>query len=156
MIRTAGKNADRTQNGAFPLRHRKLNDLPKPGTIRDVFSAVLGDPFHAMKRPKSSTTHHEYKKAHSVALRNAFFIWNESKIKQLEDFMRKDGMAEEKIESQRYYNTTLYKGCVDRMIPPPKHLYWWVRSVFVTYGGLEDRNGKNYSTMIRGQVQTMY
>ena len=51
-------------------------------------------------------------------------------------------MAEEKIESQRYYNTTLYKGCVDRMIPPPKHLHWRVRSVFVTYGDLEDRNGK--------------
>ena len=107
-----------------------------------------------MKQPKASTTHHEYKKAYSVALRNAFFIWNESKMKQLEDLMRKDGMTEEKIETQQYYNATLYKGCVDRLIPSPKHLYWRVRSVFVMYGDFEDCSGKNYSMMIRGQGQT--
>ena len=123
MIRTADVNVDRAQNGTLPLRHRKLSDPPKPGTIRDVHSAVLGDLFHAMKRPKASTTHHEYKKAYNVALRNGFFIWNESKMKQLEDLMRKDGMTEEKIESERYYNAALYKVCVERLIPSPKHLY---------------------------------
>ena len=142
MIRTADVNASRAQNGTLPLRHRKLKDPPKPGTIQDKYSAVLGDPFHAIKRPKSSTTHHEYKKAYNVALQNAFFIWNETKMKQLEDLMRKDGMTEENIESERYYNAALFKGCVDRFMPSPKHLYWRVRSVFAMYGYLKDRRGK--------------
>ena len=76
-----------------------------------------------MKRPKASITHHEYKKAYNVALRNGFFIWNESKMKQLEDLMRKDSMTEEKIESERYHNAALYKACVDRLMPLPKDMY---------------------------------
>ena len=56
-------------------------------------------------------------------------------------------MTEENIESQRYYNATLYKACVDRMTPSPKHLYLLrVRSVFVMYGDLEGyRGGKLFN-----------
>ena len=144
MTRTTYVNASSAQNGTLPIRHHKLKNPPKPGTIQDKYSAVLGDPFQAMKCPKSSTTHHKYKKAYNVALQNAFFIWNETKMKQLEDLTRKDGMTEEKIESERYYNAALFKGCVDRFMPSPKHLYWRVRSVFVMYGDLEDPRGETF------------
>ena len=76
-----------------------------------------------------------------LAFQNAFFIWNKLKLEELEDHMRKkDGMAVEQIEVERYYNCDLYKGCIDRFIPGPKHLYWRVRSVFVMYGDLADSN----------------
>ena len=56
---------------------------------------------------------------------------------------KKDGMAVDQIEVERYYNCDLYKDCIDRFIPGPKHLYWRVRSVFVMYGDLVDsKSGK--------------
>ena len=30
--------------------------------------------------------------------------------------MRKAGLTEDQIDSERYYNATLYKGCVDRFM----------------------------------------
>ena len=55
-----------------------------------------------------------------------------------EDLTQKDGMAEEQVEAERYYNSVLYKGCVDRFMPPTSLLKLGVRSVFVMYGHLVD------------------
>ncbi|KAL7532711.1 hypothetical protein ACHAXR_004793, partial [Thalassiosira sp. AJA248-18] len=142
MIRAANVNSEHAQNGKLPLLHPKLNNPPSPSTIQDKYSSVLGDPFHAINRPKVPM-HHEHKKGYKVALQNAFFIWNSFNLEELEDRMRKDGMTAEQIESERYYNSSLYQGCIDRFIPPPKLLYWRVRSVFVMYGSLVDsKSGK--------------
>ena len=43
-----------------------------------------------------------------------------------EDLTQKDGMAEEQVEAERYYNSALYKGCVDIFMPRPLLLYWGV------------------------------
>ena len=76
-----------------------------------------------------------------LAFQNAFFIWNKSKLEQLEDHMRKkDGMTVEQIEAERYYNCDLYKGCIDQFSPGANYLYWRVHSVSVMYGDLVDSN----------------
>ena len=56
--------------------------------------------------------------------------------------MKKAGLTDDQIDSERYYNANLYKGCVDRFMPWPKHLYWRVRFIFVMYGDFEDSKGK--------------
>ena len=94
-----------------------------------------------MDRPKVGM-HHEYKKGYKVAFQNAMFVWNISKKEELENLMKKDSVSEEQIEAEQYYNSAIYKGCVDRSMPPPSLLYWRVRSVFVMYGDLVDKNGK--------------
>ena len=114
MIRAANESSSAVEKGKIHLRHRNLNDPPL-GPITDKYSSVLGDPFHAISRPKVPT-HHEHKKGYKVALQNAFYIWNETKMKELEALMRKDGMSEEQLESQRYYNSDLYRGCVERYV----------------------------------------
>ena len=40
--------------------------------VWDIYSSVLGDPFHAIDRPKVAT-HQEYKKGYKVAFQNVFF-----------------------------------------------------------------------------------
>ena len=91
---------------------------------------MLGDVFHAMDRTKVPV-HHEAKKAFFVALREAFFVWNPSKLKELEDKMRNNGMTDDEIRVARYFNTQLFRGCVDRNVPPSTVLYWRVRAVYV-------------------------
>ena len=50
-----------------------LNEPPE--TIKQVFSAILGDVFHAMNC-QQTPVRHEFKKAFYVALMKAFFVWD--------------------------------------------------------------------------------
>ena len=72
-----------------------LSDTPRLGEIKNKYSSVLGDVFHAMDRTKVPVKH-EAKKAFFVALRKAYLMWNKSKIDGLEENMNAAGMTEEK------------------------------------------------------------
>ena len=125
-----GESPDAVQNGRSVLESKYLSDPPDPSKMKNRWRAVLGDVFHAMDRTKVPV-HHEAKKAFFVALREAFFVWNPSKLKELEDKMRNNGMTDDEIRVARYFNTQLFRGCVDRNVPPSTVLYWRVRAVYV-------------------------
>ena len=141
LLRAAVFEAQETTNGKAPLQCDGLDDPPKPKLIEDKFSAVLGDVFHAMDRAKVPVKH-ESKKAYFVALREAFFVWNPTKLAELEKNMRDSGLTEEEISHKRYFNARLYRQCVERTVPSPKMLYWRVRAVFAIYGRMVDSKTK--------------
>ena len=49
-LRDAIFQSENAQNGNLPLLCKGLTEPPKPQDIKDRFSAVLGDIFHAMNR----------------------------------------------------------------------------------------------------------
>ena len=119
-----------------------LSPAPSPESIRDNFSAVLGDPFHAIDRTKVPVKH-EAKKAFFVALREAFFVWNTAKLEEFEGLLREKGWSDKEIENARFYSSEMFRACVDRVVPPPSVLYWRVRAVYVLYGRMIDsKTGK--------------
>ena len=123
------------------LESEHLSSPPDPKHIKDKYSVVLGDIFHAMDRAKIPSKH-EAKKAYFVALSEAFLIWNPDKLKDLMTRMRAGGMTEEEVRLQRYFNKRLFCDCVDRHCPAPSILYWRVRAVFVMYGPIVDSKTK--------------
>jgi hypothetical protein len=136
-LRCALFSADQSEGGASPMSCEYLDEAPRPESIEDKFSAVLGDCFHLMDRPNIPVKH-EAKKGYKNALKNAFFIWNESRMNELVEQMKKGGMSEEEIETAKYFRPTLFHDCVERIVPPPKVLYWRVRAVFTLYGKMRD------------------
>lgn len=86
--------------GRIPLQCEGLDPPPKPEDIKNVYSPILGDVFHAMNRPKIPIRS-EFKKGFSVALRDAFFIWNEQQMNKLEKRMRASGMTQSDIQNER-------------------------------------------------------
>jgi len=119
----------RAQAGRTPLQCDGLDDPPNIDDIVDRFCCVIGDVFHAMDRAKVPIRH-EAKKSYFVALREAFLVWDQDMLKDLERRMCDDGMTNEKSKDARYYNSSLFTGCVSRRVPPPRFLYWRVRAVF--------------------------
>ena len=129
------------ESGKKVLACSNLSEPPSPRDIKNKHSSVVGDPFHAMDRTKVPVRH-EAKKAFFVALRDAFFVWNPKKLKELEMRMLESGMSEEDVKNARYFNSQSYRACVDRHVPAPAILYWRVRAVYVTYGKIEDSKTK--------------
>ena len=78
------------------LKCHGLDDAPN-STIKDVYSAVLGDPWHGMDRPYVPVGH-EAKKMYSVAFSEAMFCWNKERLQELESHMRESGMTQDEIE----------------------------------------------------------
>ncbi|KAL3770800.1 hypothetical protein ACHAWU_006359 [Discostella pseudostelligera] len=134
-------DSDNAQPGGKFLECKQLSSPPDPKYMVDRFSSVLGDCFHAMDRTKVPIRH-EARKGYFVALREAFFVWNPVKLKELEERMKNSGLSDEAIQRQRYFNMQLFRDCVDRSVPPPKMLYWRVRAVYATYGPLIDSKTK--------------
>lgn len=129
--------SEEAQNGRALLQCEGLSEAPKPEDIKEKYSCILGDIFHAMNRTKVPVKH-EAKKGYFNALQNAFLVWNPKKLKQLEDKMRENGMSDEEIKAQRYFNSHVYRGCVERYAPSPKILYWRVRAVYALFGKMID------------------
>ena len=94
-----------------------------------------------MDRPKVPVKH-AAKKGYFVALQNAFFIWDEDQMTDLRERMKKAGKTDEEIDSELYYNSKLFRGCVARRVAPPSILYWRVRAVFALYGNMVDSDSK--------------
>lgn len=141
LLEAAIYESKETEQGQRPLRCEDLDDPPSPELIINRYRATLGDVFHGMDRAKVPVKH-EAKKAYFVALREAFLVWNPTKLKELEDNMRNSGLTDEEIKAQKYYNARLYRGCVDRKVPPPNILYWRVRAVYTMYGMMIDSQTK--------------
>ncbi|KAL3791184.1 LOW QUALITY PROTEIN: hypothetical protein ACHAWO_013615 [Cyclotella atomus] len=131
----------KTEKGRVPLWCDGLDDAPNPRLIVEKYSAALGDVFHAMNRTKVPVMH-EAKKAFFVALREAFLVWNPTKMKELETKMREQGMSDNEIQAQKYFNSRLFRECIDRVVPPPQILYWRVRAVYALYGPMIDSKTK--------------
>ena len=123
------------------LLSEHLHSPPDPKLMKNKYRSVNGDAFHAMDRTKVGIKH-EAKKGFFVALRDAFFVWNPRTIKELEERMRASGMTDDEIRRQKYFNTQLFRGCIDRKIPPSSILYWRVRAVYVAYGSIIDSKTK--------------
>jgi len=123
------------------LKCEGLDDPPQASEIKDVFSSILGDGFHYIDRSKIPVKH-EYKKTYKVALRNAWFAWNPSKLQSLKSAMKAGGLSEKEIEAEMYYNASFFKACIDRRVLPPRLLYWRVRAVYTALGNKLDSKTK--------------
>lgn len=117
----------------------KLED--PPDEIQQIFSAVLGDAFHAMNRAKVPVRH-EYKKTYYVALMNAFFVWDESRLKEVKKTLKDNGWSDQEINTLQYYRPAFFQKCVEWIVLPPKQLYWRIRAVFVKFGNKVDTKTK--------------
>ena len=104
---------------AFICKHL---DKPPESTIEDVFSSVLGDAFHQMKRPYVPIKH-EYKKPYFVALMRAWFCWNEKKLKHVKDILKANDWTEDDIKKKMYYHPRFFQERVEQRILPPSKLY---------------------------------
>lgn len=136
-----GESAQSANAERAVLQSEHLSAPPDPKDMKNRYSAVLGDVFHAMDRTKVPVRH-EAKKGFFVALRDAFFVWNPSKLKELEKRMKESGMSDEQIRLQKYFNTKLYRDCIDRKVPSSTMLYWRVRAVYIAYGSMIDSKTK--------------
>ena len=112
-----------------------------PTTISDVFSACLGDAYHAMSRPKVPVKH-EFKKPYFVALQQAFFACRPDLLSKVMQILEAKGYSKQDIKAKMYYDVNFFRQRVDRRILPPRQLYWRVRSVFVLFGAKVDSKSK--------------
>ncbi|KAL7491648.1 hypothetical protein ACHAWT_002097 [Skeletonema menzelii] len=142
LLRAAIFDSEKILEGKMPMQCDKLDDPPNPEDIPNRFSACLGDPFHEMDRPNPSSNKHEFKKAYFVALREACFIWNPIKLNKLRTKMISAGLSDKQIDAQMYYNARFFRECVERIVPPPKILYYRLRAVFVLFGEMVDSKTK--------------
>ena len=113
-----------------------------PTTIEDHFSSVVGDSFHFMDRPKVPM-HHDGKKGYFVALRQAWFQWDLTKLAEGKATLRVErGMNDSEIEAMLYYDVDYFHVRVPRIVLPPSKLYWRVRAVYERYGPMLDAKTK--------------
>ena len=117
-----------------------LNEAPT--TIENRFSSVVGDSFHFMDRPKVPM-HHDGKKGYFVALRQAWFQWDLTKLAEVKATLRYErGMNDSEIEAMLYYDVDYFRVRVPRIVLPPSKLYWRVRAVYEMYGPMTDAKTK--------------
>jgi hypothetical protein len=117
------------------LKSKELGDVPED--LTDKYSSVLGDPFHLIDRPKVPL-HHCYKKLFKVAFRDALLAWNPVLLEEVREAMKQDGLTDDDVDKQLYFNSKLFKACVDRRVLPSSLLYWRLRAVFMIFGNLKD------------------
>mmetsp|Transcript_1037 Transcript_1037/g.2176 ORF Transcript_1037/g.2176 Transcript_1037/m.2176 type:complete len:649 (-) Transcript_1037:533-2479(-) len=141
LLQAAIFEAEEAESGKPVLSCENLDDAPMPQDIKNLFSVVLGDIYHAMNRAKVPVKH-EVKKAYFHALRNAFLIWNPKKVEEFESKMRKDGVDEKEIDAMKYFKPHLYDECIERHAPAPRILYYRVRAVFALFGNMVDSKTK--------------
>jgi hypothetical protein len=142
LIETVTLLASEAKNGmgnidAFICEH--LDDPPE--CIRDVFSSVLGDSFHQMKRPYIPIQH-EYKKPYFVALMRAWFQWNEKKLDSYITILKENGWTDDDVAIKMYYQPRFFQELVERRVLPPRQLYWRVRAVYVKFGNRIDTKSR--------------
>jgi hypothetical protein len=117
------------------MRCDSLDEVPDD--IEDRWSSVLGDPFHAMTRPKTRVKH-EVNKPYFFALMNAFFAWDRKRMKEVKETLITNGWTDSDIETMIYYKPEFFRKRVERIILPPRQLYWRVRAVYVRFGNKLD------------------
>jgi len=129
------------KQGKVEMLFSEFLDKP-PNDIKQVFSAVLGDVFHAMNRSKVPVKH-EFKKSFYIALMKAFFVWDSSRLKEVMDKLKENGFTDEELEDLLYYRPSFFNKRVEQIVLPPRQLYWRVRAVFVKFGSkVDSKTGK--------------
>ena len=114
-----------------------------PTTSEDNFSSVVGDSFHFMDRPKVPMQHEDGKKGYFVALRQAWFQWDLTKLAEVKATLRDErGMNDSAIEAMLYYDVDFFHVRVPRIVLPPSKLYWRVCAVYELYGPMLDAKTK--------------
>jgi hypothetical protein len=117
-----------------------LHDIPDD--LSYAFSAVLGDTYHAIARCQIPIRH-EYKKAYSVAMMQAFFVWDETQLnKVMKALADKTKMSTQDIDNLIYFKPRYFQQRVARVVPPSKQLYYRVRAVYATFGTKIDSKTK--------------
>jgi hypothetical protein len=106
-------------------------DAP-PDEIDNYFSAIVGDPFHAIQRPKVPIKH-DYKKPCHVAAMKAWFAWDKNKLKDVTAALKEKGWTDEDVQSEMCCSVDCFRELVERQIPPPRQLCWQVRAVCVEF-----------------------
>ena len=86
-----------------------------PTVIVDIFSSVLGDPFHYMDRAKVPM-HHSHKKAFVVALSRAWFVFEPVAYANVIAALKSDGLSEEQIETKLYFDLGYFLRRVPRLV----------------------------------------
>jgi hypothetical protein len=133
-IKTATLEAERAKKEATPSSFMVSEHLDAPpDVVWDAFLAVMGDPFHGMKRPRADIKD-EYKKPYYVALMLAWFQWDDNGLKRVKDIQRENGFSNNDIDSLMYFKPSFFSQRVERKQLPPSQLYWRVRAVFVAFG----------------------
>jgi hypothetical protein len=129
-----------TINGMSSPAASMLDEAPT--TIEDRFSSVVGDSFHFMDRPKVPM-HHDDKKGYFVALRQAWFQWDLTKLAEVKATLRIErGMNVSEIEAMLYYDVDYFCVRVPCVVLPPSKLYWRVCAVYEMYGTMLDAKTK--------------
>ena len=90
-----------------------------------------------MDRPKVPV-HHELKKAYFVALREAWYAFDETALAKVKAALTSNGLTEADIEAKMYYSFDYFRKRVPRLILPPSKHYSRVRAVYEAYGPLRD------------------
>lgn len=102
------------------------------------FSYTLGDVFHMQDRPKPPT-HHRFKKAYFVCLRDAFLMFDPEILAEVKEALRrKHKLTEEDIEAKLLFNFDYFRRRVPRVCPPAHILHARVQAVFQFFGRLQD------------------
>jgi hypothetical protein len=114
---------------------------PVPTVVKNKFSCVLGDIFHAIDRVKVHTRH-EWKKAYKHSLMKAFLEWDPSCLDEVKKILMEKGWTKKEFESTLYYKPSFFRRRVPRVALPPSQLYYRVRAVFVTFGNRVDSKTK--------------
>lgn len=92
---------------------------------------------HVVCRPKVPTRH-DHKKSYYVALRRAWFVFDEAILEKVKAALRADGLSEELIEAKMYFDFPFFRVRVPRGVPPPDVHYRRVRAVFEFFGNRRD------------------
>jgi hypothetical protein len=138
MLRKVALLAEDGMAGRSILKCPHLDDSPGPKAIKDRFSAVVGDAFHVIDRPKIPIRA-DHKKLYKVAFRDALLAWDPDKLKEVRAAIKeKDKKTDKEIDMDIYFNPAFWKACIRRRILPPRLLYWRVRAVFVICGSMVD------------------
>jgi hypothetical protein len=137
-IASAAEAAERVQNNPMETELLYCAELDAvPDHIDQVFSAVLGDPYHCMDRAKVPVRH-EYKKAFKVALSRAWLQWDKLKLDKVSDTLKENGWTDANISNKRYFQHSFFAEQVRRVQLPPHQQYMQVGAVFVKFGNKID------------------
>ena len=94
--------------------------------------------FFRTHRPNVPTSH-DYKKSFFVALRRAWFVFDEDRLQLVKAVLRRDDqLTDSQIDAKMYYDFAFFRDRVPRRVPPPAEHYRRVRAVFALFGPLLD------------------
>ena len=91
-----------------------------------------------LHRPNVPTSH-DCKKSYFVALRRAWFEFNEDQLESVKAALRRyDGLDDAEIDAKMYYDFPFFRNRASRVVPQASVHYRRVRAVFALFGPMRD------------------